>query len=458
MKLNRRSFLTSAAAAAGLSLIPNAAFSIDLKKKPSPPPKGRKVLIVGAGISGLYAADLLIQAGFDVQILEASNRYGGKILGDKMSLPNGITTFDVGAQSFSQDMKRVKALGQRFGLGAFHKPPQEPFYLDEKSLQTGAQFKTLKESLSRLEEKAIALGEDLADLDTRKEYAAQSVLDWVKKNAPSELETFFSTRFCSEWCDSPENVSLLHYVEVSNAYNGDIGEMDFRYREGMIGVVEGLAHNLKSKIHLNSPVDHIDYGKKFTVSAKGRKWTADFVVLALPLPHLSRLNVSGLAGFADLQKIASSYRGGGVQKVVIGYDKPFWRGNPCDGDYALPKGMAVMDNSDDAKGHYSIVAFLGGPSSKLKTSEREILEKLSIVLGPQTLKPAGLITHTWLDSQYLPGGYASNRLPGKDNFENLPLQVGRLFVAGSETSSEYPSYVEGALASGERAAKAISAA
>ena len=41
--------------------------------------KNKKVIIVGAGISGLTAGYLLKKAGHKVVILEASNRAGGRI-------------------------------------------------------------------------------------------------------------------------------------------------------------------------------------------------------------------------------------------------------------------------------------------------------------------------------------------------------------------------------------------
>ncbi len=41
-----------------------------------------KILIIGAGIAGLAAAQDLIQSGFDVTILEARARSGGRICPD----------------------------------------------------------------------------------------------------------------------------------------------------------------------------------------------------------------------------------------------------------------------------------------------------------------------------------------------------------------------------------------
>ena len=42
-------------------------------------PQARKICIVGAGISGLRAATILATSGFDITILEARNRIGGRI-------------------------------------------------------------------------------------------------------------------------------------------------------------------------------------------------------------------------------------------------------------------------------------------------------------------------------------------------------------------------------------------
>lgn len=48
---------------------------------------GRKVLIVGAGVAGLYAAQLLAQRGFDVTVFEKEQRPGGQVnLADKPPL------------------------------------------------------------------------------------------------------------------------------------------------------------------------------------------------------------------------------------------------------------------------------------------------------------------------------------------------------------------------------------
>ncbi len=48
------------------------------------PSTDHDVVIVGGGVSGLYAAYTLKNLGYDVLILEASNRHGGRLYSDTL--------------------------------------------------------------------------------------------------------------------------------------------------------------------------------------------------------------------------------------------------------------------------------------------------------------------------------------------------------------------------------------
>ncbi len=83
------------------------------------------VAIVGGGLTGLYAAWLLTQAGVDFELLEAQDRLGGRILTERpgAGTARGAGAFDLGPTWYWPAMQsRMPDLVQRLGLRAFEQP------------------------------------------------------------------------------------------------------------------------------------------------------------------------------------------------------------------------------------------------------------------------------------------------------------------------------------------------
>lgn len=74
-----------------------------------------KTLIVGGGLSGLALADMLHTAGMDYHLLEARDRFGGRIVTEQ----HGDGSFDLGPAWFWPGQPRISALIRRFGLSKF---------------------------------------------------------------------------------------------------------------------------------------------------------------------------------------------------------------------------------------------------------------------------------------------------------------------------------------------------
>jgi monoamine oxidase len=113
MALTRRGFLERLGAVGGYSAVYLAMESMGLLNAPPAsaepfalppaPGGGRKVVILGAGISGLVSAYELGRAGWDVTVLEARDRVGGRVWtvrgGDRIvqtGRPDQLCTFDQG--------------------------------------------------------------------------------------------------------------------------------------------------------------------------------------------------------------------------------------------------------------------------------------------------------------------------------------------------------------------------
>ncbi len=113
----RRTFLKTLIAGAGASLIDPRALSAESKPK--------KVVIGGAGITGLCCGYELMKAGIDVTVLEASGRYGGHVLTSSDGLSDGLYA-DLGADHITRPgYERLFAYAHEFNIPAIPYPNAE---------------------------------------------------------------------------------------------------------------------------------------------------------------------------------------------------------------------------------------------------------------------------------------------------------------------------------------------
>ena len=100
-RATRRSFLLAASGGLVAATVARAA-----ARRPS-------VIIVGAGLAGLSAADTLVSTGFDVTVLEARSRVGGRVV--TWRFPGGQWV-EGGGEFLDTGHRNMRALAKRFGL------------------------------------------------------------------------------------------------------------------------------------------------------------------------------------------------------------------------------------------------------------------------------------------------------------------------------------------------------
>ena len=101
-KINRRSFvLKLSQSALAFAVLGRSSQLLAAKSKNTN--KSSSILVLGAGLSGLYSAFLLEKQGFNVTLLEARERVGGRVytLADLLGKP------EAGGQSFSEKYQRL---------------------------------------------------------------------------------------------------------------------------------------------------------------------------------------------------------------------------------------------------------------------------------------------------------------------------------------------------------------
>lgn len=127
----RRTFLKTLVASAGASMIDPAGKPADAaaKTRATARSKARKVIVGGAGITGLCCGYELMKAGFDVTVLEASGRYGGHVFTGSDGLSDGLYA-DFGADHITRPgYERLLEYAEEFGIGLVPYPNAEGSWL-----------------------------------------------------------------------------------------------------------------------------------------------------------------------------------------------------------------------------------------------------------------------------------------------------------------------------------------
>jgi monoamine oxidase len=142
----RRKFLQALMASAGASVVHPRIMAANAagKSAPAARPGARKVVIGGAGITGLCCGYELMKAGFDVTILEASGRYGGHVFTGSDGLSDGLYV-DFGADHITKPgYERLLAYADEFNIPVVPYPNAEgawlPYNDDDLRMVGGKRF------------------------------------------------------------------------------------------------------------------------------------------------------------------------------------------------------------------------------------------------------------------------------------------------------------------------------
>jgi len=144
----RRTFLKTLIASAGASLVDSEMMTENSEAMAEPPVHAKpKVVIGGAGITGLCCGYELMRAGVDVSILEAAGRYSGHVLTSSEGLSDGLYA-DFGADHLTKPgYERFFKYAEEFNLPAIAYPNAEGSWLpynDDDLRMMGGKFYTNK--------------------------------------------------------------------------------------------------------------------------------------------------------------------------------------------------------------------------------------------------------------------------------------------------------------------------
>ncbi len=107
-----------------------------------------------------------------------------------------------------------------------------------------------------------------------------------------------------------------------------------------------------------------------------------------------------------------------------------------------------------------LLAFVGGATWRtygvlpLAQRRKAVLEGFAAMFGEQALHPIDYVEHDWTHERWTRGGPVANYAPGTmvQFGSAIRRPFGRVHWAGTETSTYWTGYMDGAVRSGQRAA------
>ena len=440
-------------------------------------------VVVGAGFAGLSAARELIQRGYDVALVEARDRAGGRVVSTTLS---GGEVIDLGGQWIAPSHDRMLELVKNAGLELIGANPGMLTLVQHGEIRNVAQSDSdedartpfavadLGQGLMRLRRLAERAGQDDMWVEANAAWLDQSVDRWIVSNLRTPTGRRDIRAAMKAVFESPlDKISLRKAlgkvregVDMENliAANGDIGQA--RVLGGLAQLPERMASELGDRLRYRFVVDAIEQDDDRVVvhPSLGEALEARTAIVALPPWLALRIRVTPpLAGWREdaVRRIGA----GNVIKCYVVYDHPWWRDKGLSGQMSADDGAVrvTFDCTDSPDGRGVLMGFFeGGEASMLTKFSRSMRQRifkdtLVDVFGPQAARPVEYTDIDWGAEEFTRGSHGAHFAPGVWSVTGAELgkPCGRIHFAGAEYAGKFNGYMEGAVRSGAETAQEV---
>lgn len=410
------------------------------------------VVIVGAGAAGLMCARELARAGRKVLVLEASHRVGGRVL-TLLETHAGVP-IELGAEFIHGDAPVTTRLLDEARLATLRVSGEHVRSDRGELAPQGPIWKRMSRVFA------------LMNAERRNDRSFQEFLDGRPGGARLARERELARGFVQGF--NGADPSLVS--EKSLAEQGDPTEGAAEARrivDGYATLVIHLEREVAGLVRLQSVVERIEWNSAGVrvVARDGTAHAARAAVITLPLPMLQDGSVRLDPEVPALTRAASRLVMGHVARVNVVVRERFWETKVDALGYVhTPERPFTVWWTQHPVQAPLLVGWAGGPPALeltlSGTVEETVLAELAHSFGLRRARAESLVEsilwHDWSSDPLARGAYSYVGVGGASASRTLARPIeSRVFLAGEATSESSGGTVEGALASGQRAAKQV---
>ncbi|BFZ11164.1 hypothetical protein BsWGS_14203 [Bradybaena similaris] len=439
------------------------------------------VIVIGAGASGLAAAHLLHCHGIKVTVLEAKKRLGGRVHDETI---DGSVISKSGQIIKGVANNPVALIAYQAGIDV------------EESTNTVQLFNQLGELVDEKVESRIHFHYNaILDIvsEWRKNKMPQDDVPLIRKFKEFHEEFLTETQgYFSQGLFSQEEEQIMNFHLSSLEYacgcslshlsschwdqTDDVSQFDggqITVPQGFSSILSKLAEGLD--IRYGCQVTDVYYGgPQVIVKTDAASFTADKVIVTLPLSVLKALNVAFVPALLEPKMRAINNLGRGrVEKVILKFNENFWSKKVTAGRIfgytpatESQRGLfnIFYPGYCSQSGKHLLSTYLVGKGLtqvELKLDHLVVEDCLQIlqVIFPEKRIPQPVWSHVthWTDDPHI--GMAYTYIPvGKDSAacDVLAQDIEeKVYFAGEATNRQFPQTITGAYLSGVREARKI---
>ena len=469
--VSRRRFILGAARA--------AAAAATLAALPAAHAQRRRVAVVGAGLSGLHAALLLQDAGFEVVVVEGRDRVGGRVL----TLDDVPGRPEAGGGQIGSNYRRLLAGAERAGvrlIGGEAGGALPTFYLIDGQTETRGTWP--QSPRNPFPEEFRAITPDRLTSHLLREPPFQQTSDWhAQRMSPRDVAA-------GDWFrERGFDAAGLALLDANNGYGNRFADTSLLslYRVvagfqrgaaegasllevegGNLRLPEAMAARLAQPVLLGETLTGVErVGAEVRLRcASGLEVEADAAILSLPVPTLRRVQFSPALPARQREAIDDVVFNKVTQAYLEASDEG-WDASGIPGTvWSNAQFGRLFARRDAAGGNILVTVWVNGDGCDRYDSLAEaeagelILEDIFrfYPAARGNLHLRGLVR--WGADPFSGGSWPA-WAPGQIGryYEALRQPVNGVYFAGEHTASEF-SGMEGAFEAGERAAGEVIAA